>query len=196
MIGFIVSVTCYNGRLNWHLENQLLESYNNLISAIDAWEQKYLLKSPQEGVVSFTDFWSEDQNVTTGDVVVSVVPEKPGRIIGRLNLMQRRAGKVKPDQDVNIKLENYPYMEFGMVKGVVESISLVPNDNRFTAEIALPEGLVTNYGITLEFNQEMEGQAEIITESRPLLIRIIEPFRYIYERNFRNSKSELPGQNR
>ncbi len=178
------------------LENQLLESYNNLISAIDTWEQKYLLKSPQEGVVSFTDFWSEDQNVTTGDVVVSVVPEKPGRIIGRLNLMQRRAGKVKPDQDVNIKLENYPYMEFGMVKGVVESISLVPNDNRFTAEIALPEGLVTNYGITLEFNQEMEGQAEIITESRPLLIRIIEPFRYIYERNFKNSKSELSGQNR
>jgi len=42
----------------------------------------------------------------------------------------------------------------------------------------------------------MEGQAEIITESRPLLIRIIEPFRYIYERNFKNSKSELSGQNR
>jgi len=178
------------------LENQLLESYNNLISAIDAWEQKYLLKSPQEGVVSFTDFWSEDQNVTTGDVVVSIVPENPGRIIGRLNLVQRRAGKVKPGQDVNIKLENYPYMEFGMLKGVVENISLVPNDNRFTAEIALPGGLVTNYGISLEFNQEMVGQAEIITESRPLLIRIMEPFRYIYERNFRDAKSGFPGQNR
>lgn len=171
------------------LENQLLESYHNLISAIDAWEQMYLLKSPQEGVVSFTDFWSEDQNVTTGDVVVSIVPENPGRIIGRLSLMQRRAGKVMPGQDVNIKLENYPYMEFGMVKGVVESISLVPNDNRFTAEIALPGGLVTNYGVTLDFNQEMAGQAEIITESRPLLIRILEPFRYIYERNFNQERS-------
>lgn len=176
------------------LENQLLESYNNLISSIDTWEQKYLLKSPQKGVVSFTDFWSEDQNVTTGDVVVSIVPENPGRIIGRLNLIQRRAGKVKPNQHVNIKLENYPYMEFGMVKGVVESISLVPNDNRFTAEIALPEGLVTNYGISLDFNQEMSGQAEIITESRPLLIRIIEPFRYIYERNFRKINSVSDGK--
>ncbi len=172
------------------LENQLLESYNNLISAIDTWEQKYLLKSPQEGVVSFTDFWSEDQNVTTGDVVVSIVPENPGEIIGRLNLMQHRAGKVKPNLDVNIKLENYPYMEYGIVKGVVRSISLVPNDNQFTAEITLPRGLVTNYGIALEFNQEMIGQAEIITESRPLLIRIIEPFRYIYERNFRNTTSQ------
>lgn len=168
--------------------NQLLESYNNLISSIDTWEQKYLLKASQEGVVSFTEFWSAGQNVTAGDIVVSVVPGNPGDIIGRLILLQRRAGKVKPGLDVNIKLENYPYMEFGIVRGVVESISLVPNDSEFTAEISLPEGLVTNYNVDLEFNQEMMGRAEIITESRPLLIRIIEPFRYIYEKNFKSKK--------
>jgi HlyD family secretion protein len=168
------------------LENQLLESYNNLVSALDTWEQIYLLKASQEGITSFTKFWSEDQNVTVGDIVLSIVPENAGKIVGRINLKQKRAGKVKPGLDVNIKLDNYPYMEFGMVKGVIESISLVPNNTEFTAEVDLPYGLITNYGEELEFNQEMIGRAEIITDSRPLLIRIIEPFRYIYEKNFRN----------
>ncbi|UCG27609.1 MAG: HlyD family efflux transporter periplasmic adaptor subunit [Bacteroidales bacterium] len=165
------------------LENDLIESYNNLIASIATWKQNFLLRSSKNGVVSFTRYWIEDQNVTVGDLVISVIPEDQGEIIGRVDLGQKRAGKVKAGLQVNIKLENYPYMEFGIVKGFVRNVSLVPNNNKLTAEIELPDGLITNYNKELDFNQEMIGKAEIITEARPLLLRIIEPFRYVYERN-------------
>ena len=74
-------------------------------------------------------------------------------------------------------------MEFGMVKGKVKSISLAPNNDYYTAEIELPNGLKTFYGIDLEFKQEMQGTAEIITEDIRLLERVIRPLRYILNKN-------------
>ncbi|MQY79092.1 MAG: HlyD family efflux transporter periplasmic adaptor subunit [Bacteroidetes bacterium] len=165
------------------LELQIIESFDNLSAQIALWEQTYLLKAPNQGVVTLTTFWTQDQNVTIGDKVITIVPEDAGKIIGKMNLPLRRSGKVKVGQRVNIKLDNYPHMEFGMVNGIVRNISLVPADNFYTVEVELPDGLTTFYNINLEFDQEMQGMAEIITEERRLLIRIVEPVRYVLERN-------------
>lgn len=165
------------------LELQIIESFDNLSAQIALWEQTYLLKAPNQGVVTFTTFWTQDQNVTFGDKVITIVPEDAGKIIGKMSLSLRRSGKVKVEQRVNIKLDNYPHMEFGMVNGIVRNISLVPTDNFYTVEVELPDGLTTFYNINLEFDQEMQGMAEIITEERRLLTRIVEPVRYVLERN-------------
>ena len=166
-------------------ELQLVESFNNLASQIASWEQKYLLKAPSRGYVSFTKFWTKDQNVSVGEDVITIVPENSGNIIGKMNLSIRRSGKVKTGQRVNIKIDNYPYMEYGMLKGFIKNISLVPSDEYYVAEVQLPDSLTTYYNINLEFNQEMQGIGEIITEERRLLTRIFEPVRYVVERNFK-----------
>jgi len=70
-------------------------------------------------------------------------------------------------------------MEYGMVKGIIKSISLVPNDENYLVEVELPEGLVTYYDISIPFNQEMTGRAEILTDDRRLIERIINPFKSI-----------------
>jgi multidrug resistance efflux pump len=154
---------------------QMKEAFDNLLAEIALWEQRYLLKSSVDGVVSFTRIWSENQNVRTGEKVMSVIPENQGAIIGKLNLPVKGSGKVKPGQQVNIKFDGYPYMEFGMVKGTVHSISLVAHDNLYNVQVNLNEGLRTNYGIDLEFNQEMYGIAEIITDDKRLLERVVYP---------------------
>jgi len=172
-----------------NLEHQLIKSTNNLTAEIRLWEQTYLLRAPVNGRVSFTQYWSKDQNVNIGDKVLTIVPSYPGNIIGKMKLKIHRSGKVKPGQKVNIKLDNYPYMEFGMLKGIVTNISITPSDQFYMVEVDLPESLTTNYNIPLEFDQEMTGTAEIITEDRRLLTRLLEPFRYIFERNFRSIRS-------
>jgi len=48
------------------------------------------------------------------------------RIIGKADIPSTGIGKVKSGQTVNIKLDNYPYMEFGMIKAKIKNISLVP----------------------------------------------------------------------
>jgi len=87
------------------------------------------------------------------------------------------AGKVKIGQRVNIKLDNYPYLEYGMLEGIIRSISKVPEDQKYSLDVDFPKGLVTNYGIELDFAQQIEGQAEIITEDLRLLQRIFNPIR-------------------
>ncbi|GAH72587.1 unnamed protein product, partial [marine sediment metagenome] len=45
------------------LELQIIESFDNLSAQIALWEQTYLLKAPNQGVVTFTTYWTQDQNV-------------------------------------------------------------------------------------------------------------------------------------
>jgi HlyD family secretion protein len=163
------------------LLNTLKEAYDNLKAAIAEWEKAYLLLSPIEGKVTFTKFWSKNQYVISGDVVFTVVPNKPQRILGRIKLPTTGSGKVKVGQAVHIQLENFPYTEFGMLDGKIESISLIPESNQqgvfYTAEVSLPKGLTTNYEKALPFNQEMQGTAEIVTKNLTLFERLINPMK-------------------
>jgi HlyD family secretion protein len=84
---------------------------------------------------------------------------------------------------VNIKLSGYPYLEYGIVRGIVKSKSLVPSGDAYVIDIALPNGLTTLYGKPLDFTQNMQGTAEIITEDIRLLQKIVNPFRYMISKN-------------
>jgi len=163
----------------------LNESFLNLKAQIKIWENNYLLISPVGGTVTFTKFWSENQIVNKDEPVLSIVPLDAGDYVGRINLKMNRSGKVKPGQEVNIKLSGYPYLEYGMVKGRVKSKSLVTSGDSYTIELILPEGLTTLYGRKLDFTQNMQGTAEIITEDLRLLQKIMNPFRYMVSRNRR-----------
>ncbi len=165
------------------LVSVLRESFLNLRAQIHLWENTYLLISPVDGVVSFTKFWSANQSVIKDEPVVSIVPLNTGNFLGRINLKMQRSGKVNAGQLVNIKLSGYPYLEYGMVRGVVKSKSLVPSGDAYIIEIELPNGLTTLYGTKLEFNQNMQGTAEIITKDIRLLQKIVNPFRYMLTKN-------------
>jgi multidrug resistance efflux pump len=163
----------------------LNESFLNLKAQIKIWENNYLLIAPVSGFVTFTKFWSENQIVNRDEPVLSIVPLETGDYVGRIYLKMNRSGKVKPGQEVNIKLSGYPYLEFGMVKGIVKSKSLVPSGDSYVIELILPSGLTTLYNKKLDFTQNMQGTAEIITEDLRLLQKIINPFRYMISRNKR-----------
>ncbi|MCT4601835.1 MAG: HlyD family secretion protein, partial [Marinifilum sp.] len=159
------------------LQNLLIQSFDNLKAQIDIWEEKYLIRTPIDGIVSFNKFYSANQNVKVGERVFTVLPMDSTKVVARVELGIRGAGKVKIGQRVNIKLDNYPYLEYGMLEGTIQSISKVPEDQKYSLDVDFPNGLVTNYGIELEFAQKIEGDAEIITEDLRLLQRIFNPIR-------------------
>lgn len=168
---------------NEKLLSVLNESFLNLKAQISIWENSYLLISHVSGVVTFTKYWSENQTVNKDEPVLSIVPFDTGDYIGRITLKMNRSGKVKAGQSVNIKLSGFPYLEYGMVRGVVKSKSLVPAGDSYIIELSLPSGLTTLYGKKLDFTQNMQGTAEIITDDLRLLQKILNPFRYLITRN-------------
>ena len=159
------------------LENQIEESLNRLKASIAQWKKDYLIIAPVSGTVTFNSIWSENQNVRTGERVMTVIPEEEGNMVGKIRLPIKGAGDVRPGQQVNIRFDNYPYLEYGMVRGIVHNVSKVPEDEMYTVEVKLPDGLTTYYNNSIEFNQNMKGMAEILTDKVRLIQRIFNPLR-------------------
>jgi HlyD family secretion protein len=158
--------------------NALEESYNNLNASITSWEQTYLLVAPVEGSVTFTRFWSENQNVKIGEKVLTIIPAESGSIIGKISLPLEGAGKVDTGDQVFIQFDNFPHLEYGMVKGYVKNISEVSDDDFYAVEVELSEGLLSFYNYEIPFSQNMQGDAEILTDKKRLLTRVLEPIRF------------------
>ena len=157
------------------LTTSVEESLNRLKASVSTWEKLYLIVAPIDGQVTFNKIWSVNQNVKAGDKVMTVIPSEQGAYIGKIRLPMSGAGKVKEGHQVNIRFANFPYLEFGMVKGEVSNVSKVPQDDYYTVEVLLPGGLMTYYGVEISFSQNMQGQAEIITDKMRLLQRIFNP---------------------
>lgn len=156
-------------------EERVLQSLSILRKTIDKWKQTYLISAPTDGNVSFnTSFYSAQQYVREGNEVLSVVPPTSDKIVGRIALPVAGSGKVRPKQRVVIRLESYPHYEFGTIEGLVESKSLTANNNQYAIVVSLPKGLKTQFGRTIPFEQQLQGEADIVTEERRFLQRILD----------------------
>jgi multidrug resistance efflux pump len=165
----------------------MFNSYYDLIDAIKKWERTYVFVSPINGKVDYLSFIKNDDFIQSGQELFKIVPDD-NQIIGQVNLPENGSGKVKIGQRVIIKLNNYPFNEYGSIKGKVKRISLVTNQqtlsdnqnkiNSYLVDIDLPLGLKTNYGVELNFHAEAKGTAEIITEDRRLIERFFDNLRY------------------
>lgn len=157
--------------------NVLEESYNNLKASISDWEQTFLLIAPVDGSVTFTRFWSENQNVMQGEKVLTIIPAEAGSMVGKISLPLEGAGKVKEGDQVNIQFDNFPHLDYGMVKGYVSNISEVSDNDFYAVEVVMPNGLLSYYDIQIPFSQNMQGNAEILTDKKRLLTRVLNPIR-------------------
>lgn len=99
-----------------------------------------------------------------------------------IHIPLKGSGKVKPGQQVNIKLEAFPYMEFGTLQGEVKSIQEAFDPNLAVVEVMFPQNLQTTQKITIDFGTQTSGSADIITENRKLIERIFSPIKYFFEK--------------
>jgi HlyD family secretion protein len=165
------------------LQSQLQSLVSQLKTEIQAWELAYILKAPIDGKITFTNYWVTNQNIQSGEGVFTVIPGGDIQVIGKASLPVARSGKVEVGQKVNIRLSNFPENEFGILRGVVQNISLVPTQSGeavyYTVEIRLPDKLITTYRKELPYLPNMQGQADIITDDISLLERFILPIKKI-----------------
>lgn len=158
--------------------SQTLQLFEQLRKSLKQWEQSYLIVSSTEGIASFQQFWGENQFIKRGDAILSVLPINNKTLIGKMSVSATNSGKIYSGGKVLIKLENYPYQEYGIVEGRVQNISLTPDaKGNYYVDVILPKGLKTSHYKSLIFDKELKGKAEIVTQDLRLIERVFYQFR-------------------
>lgn len=166
-----------------NLDRNYIQAFYQLKNEIKNWDLNYVLRSSIKGKVSYLQLWAENQTVASGDDVFAVIPSVESGFIGKLKAPAQNSGKIKAGQKVNIRLANYPDREFGILEGKVRSISLTPDkEGNLLIDVSIVSGLTTSYNKKINFQQEMMGSADIITQD----LRLIQRFFYQFKDLFNN----------
>lgn len=160
--------------------NAYVQALNTLRSTLDAWKSRYVLRAPVAGRVRFSRFVEPGQVLRTNEEVF-YMEAAPAAYYGAMSVPQQNLGKVQVGQQVLIRLDGYPFSEYGMLEGRVAALSAIPGaDNTFMAKVTLPNGLVTSYGRRITYRHRISAQADIVTEDISLLARIFFRLRSIW----------------
>ncbi|MEO8532341.1 MAG: HlyD family efflux transporter periplasmic adaptor subunit [Flavobacterium sp.] len=166
-----------------NVENNKIQAFYLLKNALKEWELSYVLQSSINGTVSFLQIWSKNQTLEAGQTIFAIVPINENGYIGKIKATALNSGKIKTGQKVNIKLINFPSREFGIIKGIVNTISLTPDkEGNLLINVDLPKGLETSYKKNIVFQQEMQGSADIVTDDLTLIERLLYQFRDLFKR--------------
>ena len=153
----------------------LRSSINNLVGAIDRWNEENLLIAAMPGKISMVQNWSEKQYIEQGKEIMVILPEnKKDNYFTQLFIPVQGSGRIQKGQRVLLKLDNFPYREFGQLEGEVIDLPGLSREEGLPVKIKLINGLITQSEKELKLEQELLGNGEIITENRSVFVRIFE----------------------
>ena len=162
------------------LKTNIENNKKNIQSYIESWQQNYTLVAPINGKLSYITKLTSNQYINSQTALFVVIPDNHD-YIAYANISTQGYGKVKEGQKVRIKLNNYPYEEYGQLIGEVKEIAQIPSEDNYQVKIQLPEQLTTSYHQKIKYTPEMQGTAEIVTEDLRLLERIFNKFRKVFD---------------
>lgn len=155
-------------------QRQLLHSIDqaaqNIENGLRSWQQRYLITAPSDGKLAFLQQLSENQFVRSGEMLFSVVPFEQD-FVAMVDIPVKGLGKASIGQKVVLKLDDYPFQEFGTVEGTVLSLAPSADVKTYRMVVGLPNGLKSSYHHTFLCKSEMTGTAEVVTEDMRLFER-------------------------
>jgi len=146
---------------------QALES---LRSVVADWVNKYVVKAPIGGRVSFATPVQEGQFLQDGKLLGYVIPVN-AVFYAQATLPQNNFGKIDTGLHVQLRFDAYPYREFGYVHGSLDYVSGIASDSGFLAYIRFDDGLKTNYGFPIQYKNGLKARAIVVTREMNLLKR-------------------------
>ncbi len=159
------------------LENNILQqklifqqALNTFKSQVEDWKRKYVLTASIAGTVAFASFIQENQQLTANQTICFINPEE-SQYYAEITIPQANFGKVALGQTVLLKLESYPFQEFGFLKGVIEAVNHIPDEKGYVAKVGLPHGLNTTCSKAVQYREGLKANGEIITKDMRLLQR-------------------------
>tara|TARA_A100000171_G_C2139231_1_gene153250 strand:- start:498 stop:1793 length:1296 start_codon:yes stop_codon:yes gene_type:complete len=160
--------------------NRIQELITLLENYITRWKTEFTIRAPIAGNLDYSGRIKVNQLINSGDQIFAIIPASE-QFETLVELPAQGFGKVQVGQKVKLKLDNYPYNEYGFVNGSISSLASLPSGDIYQVQIALDNGLITSYNSQLEYSPEMMASAEVITEDLRLIERLFNSLRSIFD---------------
>ena len=133
-----------------------------------------LIKSPVDGLVFDLQAEAPGYVVNTNLPILKIVPVDD--LVARIFISNKDIAFIKPKQSVKIRVDAYPYNEYGELEGEIVSIGsdvLEPNERynfyRFPLTVNLKEPYIVKKGRKLPLITGMSLTSNIVLRRRPLI---------------------------
>ncbi|MBE9167422.1 HlyD family efflux transporter periplasmic adaptor subunit [Pleurocapsales cyanobacterium LEGE 06147] len=164
------------------VKGKMAETKTLLASAQTKVKQNYL-KAPVNGIVSSLDIKQPGKVVQAGETVVEIAPQGVPLILSAV-LPNEEAGFVKEGMPVQVKLDAYPYQDYGVIPGTVTSVSPDAESNEqlgevYRVEIILARDYVTDGQRSINFKTGQTATADIVIRRRRIAEVLLDPIQKI-----------------
>lgn len=164
---------------DWHEKRLLLEmglrqSVSMIANVLQTWQQNYVLKAPVAGRLTYLKTLHQNDLVRVSDTLFAVVSAGQP-LVGQVTVGIQGLGKIRVGQRVIIRLDDYPYQEFGTLHGFVKQLAPSNSRQQYRVLVSLPNGLQPAPNVPpLPFRPELTGSVEVVTNELRLLERVFQ----------------------
>jgi HlyD family secretion protein len=164
------------------LKAKIVETQNLLHSANVKLKERFL-KAPVDGVVLSLNVSKAGEVVQPAQTVAEIAPSESPLILKAV-LPNQEAGFVKNGMPVKVKLDAYPYQDYGIVQGQVTSISpdAKPDEKLgevYEVKVTLERNYVRDERQRISFKAGQTATADIIIRRRRIADVFLEPIRQL-----------------
>lgn len=145
------------------------------------------LTAPVSGIVSALTIANIGEVIQTGQTLAEIAPSTAPLILSAL-LPNEKAGLVEAGMPVNIKLDAFPYQDYGIVSGSVLSISPDTSSHEqmgmvYQVEVMLDIKAINHEGNVVPLRAGQTATAEIIVRRRRIMSLVLDPIRKLQKGN-------------
>ena len=150
------------------------------IKELDFDAEKTTLISPVNGRVFDLKAITIGYAATLGETLLNIVPD--GEVEGKIFLSNRDIGFIKPNMDAEIRLDAYPFTQYGSIKGKLSFIGdeVLPADQnnpvpRFPAYVKLFNQKITKGDETYKLRSGQSITVNLIVRNKPIISLLSDP---------------------
>jgi HlyD family secretion protein len=146
---------------------------------------RVLVTAPCAGRIGSVKVRRQGEAVERGQTLMTLLPDGP--LVVEVRIANKDVGLVRPGQPVKLKLDAFPFAEYGSVRGELVNVPPdaegvdSPGESFYRASARLDDQVVHKNGSAVALVSGMTATAEIITERKTvlelLLTPLLEPFR-------------------
>jgi HlyD family secretion protein len=155
----------------------------NQIAAAQAKFRDNYLKAPIDGVVLSLNLKNPGEVLQVGQTVAEIAPNGVPLVLSAV-LPNKEAGLVKTGMPVHVKLDAYPYQDYGVIPGEVTIISADAKANEqlgpvYTVEVKLERDYVNDDQQQVKFKAGQTATADIVIRRRRIADVLLDPLRQL-----------------